>query len=241
MTAELAEQMLESGASLVDILSKMEEAKCTVGKSARTDTETTVKNMEHGVAKLSKASPSRTKRSSQKSKSRVIDRRRRKGQRLESSGSSDDSDGRLSDGSLSLPSDDGSEDCIQVLESLSESSDSDSDCGLAASMPSPRQPNITSDKPAARGRRQIVLAASFNLAPPTGQSTRAGTAESSLLSGQGLLNEVYSEAVYQTTVHTALCILSEDSYLSHIKLFTEWLHTYSIVIATCRKVHTCIH
>ena len=231
---------------------------------------------------------------------KVVDRRRRRGQRLYS-GSSDSEgeegegrigDSSLSDSSLSMPSDGESSEDIQVLESLSDSSGSEDE----RLQPPPQQRNssslsvtsqdncqssrqgtsntptdstgsnpvMDSGKPRASGRRQIVLAASFNLVPSSssdpsladdgnhktnrvstdthshaqaqaeamGDTGGAGDADDS---GDRLLKEVYSDAVECSCVHMACSILAEDSYLTLIKVFADWLHSYSIVLAATSK------
>ena len=249
------------------------------------------------------------KRTNQK----VIDRRRRRGQRL-SSGSSDSEgeEGRSgnssSDSSLSMPSDGESGEDIQVLESLSDSSASEDErlrppiqrsplpqqrdanegssrvvTDQVGSYPGSSQlvnvtnqasgqdstvttvmddtsstPVIDSGKTRPSGKRQIVLAASFNLAPssssvahaPANDSTNAASSASNDASkstgdsrdtgdtddaGDKLLKEVYCDAVKCSCVHTACSILAEDSYLTPIKVFADWLHTYSIVLAATSK------
>ena len=229
-----------------------------------------------------------TKRTNQK----VVDRRRRRGQRLSSESS--DSEGEeeergvgdsSSESSLSMPSDGESGEDIQVLESLSDSSASEDErppqqrnSNQISSQPLTNQagrkettsettssnPATDSGKPRTSGRRQIVLAASFNLAPssstvadpspPASDDTNAATSASNDASlaqakttddshdagdtddaGDRLLKEVYCDTVECSCVHTACSILAEDSYLTPIKVFTDWLHTYSIVLAATSK------
>ena len=194
-----------------------------------------------------------------------------------------------SESSLSMPSDGESGEDIQVLESLSDSSASEDERppqqrnssqigSQALTNQASRQdttstttdstssnPATDSGKPRASGRRQIVLAASFNLAPssstgvanpspPASDDTNAATSASNDASlaqakatndsrdagdtddaGDRLLKEVYCDAVECSCVHTACSILAEDSYLTPIKVFTDWLHTYSIVLAATSK------
>ena len=246
------------------------------------------------------------KRTNQK----VVDRRRRRGQRL-SSRSSEESEGEegergrsrdsSSDSSLSMPSDGESGEDIQVLESLSDSSASEDDQPLCPPQPQQRNsiqdnsqavtnqitsspgsfhlvgvtnqasrqdtnstsstPAIDSGKASQRGRRQIVLAASFNLAPPSSSaavddapasdvpntakitSSNASLAQARTIGdscdagedGDRLLKEVFCDAVESSCVHTACSILAEDGYLTNIKVFTDWLQAYSIVLASASK------
>lgn len=252
------------------------------------------------------------KRTNQK----VVDRRRRRGQRL-SSGSSEESEGEergrsgdsSSDSSLSMPSDGESGEDIQVLESLSDSSASEDERPPQPTLPPPQPqqrksfqggstnqitsspgpshlvsvtnqasrqdtngtsstPATDSGKPLAsqRGRRQIVLAASFNLAPSSSSAVddpshasasdisntaRITSSDASLAQamtigdscdagdagedGDRLLKEVYCDAVESSCVHTACSILAEDTYLTPIKVFADWLQTYSIVLASASK------
>ena len=260
--------MLEGGASLVEILLKLETLDSaallpappitaeappkTVSDSSKVDTEASDKTRGRSITamdtKLREKATTQRKRLNQK----VIDRRRQRGQRLASSGSSEEEE-ELSDSSLSLPSEEESDEDIQVLDSLSDNSGSDEE-GRPA--PTQRQepssgnsPLPSSSKVAVTGRRQIVLAASFNLAPtkgPPADEKKENNAESSSITPVGvadcdpLLKEVYSSSVYESTVHLVCSILAEDSYLVLVKVFTEWLHTYPIVIATCRQVY-CVH
>ena len=139
--------------------------------------------------------------------------------------------------------------------------------GIATATTTDSAPAVDSGKPRAspRGKRQIVLAASFNLAPsssaladpshaPASDNTNAAgiasndaclaqaksvgdsreTVDSSD-TGDRLLKEVYRNAVECSCVHTACSILAEDSYLTPIKVFADWLHTYSIVLAATSK------
>lgn len=267
--------MLETEATLTDILQRVEaqdtdstSAKCqpvsrdtqvpasgpNVTDSHKIHTDTSEKTKEHSIsaAETQINVKARKKRSNLK----VIDRRRQRGQRLPSSGSSSEEDEELcgqrsSDSSLSMLSDDHSEEDIQVLDSLTDSSASEDEHTIVPSLP---QTNMATNaklstgsppKPRPSGRRPIVLAASFNLAPSkdsTSDDIMARTAESSSMAseavdgGHHLLKEVYCETVYQSVIHTACSILAEDSYLIPIKVFTEWLHSYSIVIATCGQV-----
>ena len=123
-------------------------------------------------------------------------------------------------------------------------------------------PTIDSGKASQRGRRQIVLAASFNLAPSSSSaavddapasdvsntakitsSNEASLAQASIAGdscdagedGDRLLKEVYCDAVESSCVHTACSILAEDAYLTNIKVFADWLQAYSIVLASASK------
>lgn len=264
--------MLEAQANLTDILLRVEaqdtDTSCelesadthlpasgqNVTDSHKVDPDASTKTKGHSItaAETRMSEKARRKRSNQK----VIDRRRRRGQRLPSSGSSSDEEEDLSgwqssDSSLSMLSDDHSGEDIQVLDSLTDSSASDNEHTIVSSLPQTNMAasaklNVGSPpKPRPSGRRPIVLAASFNLAPAKDSITddfKGSTAESSSVASEGvdgcdhLLKEVYREKVYQSVVHTACSILAEDSYLIPIKVITEWLHSYSIVIATCRQV-----
>lgn len=254
--------MLEAGASLIEVLLKSEASKTTKPKTAIpkkvvdvSNTEATCETVRQTVsshdAKLDKKTTSRRRKPNQK----VIDRRRRRGQRLASSGSSSEDEEEVhvckrssSDSSLSMPSDDQSEEDIQVLESLSENSASDDEQrsnklaapGLSTSTTvRESQHKMDSPKPRPSGRRQIVLAANFNLVPSSADESRNSSSEApmAIANEDSLLKEVYSETIYQSVVHTSCSILAEDPYFALIKVFTEWLHNYSIVIATCRQVH----
>ena len=216
---------------------------------------------------------------------KVVDRRRRRGQRLSSGSSCSEEEGERervdcgsSDSSLSMLSDRESEEDIQVLESLSESSTSEDEllpknviseqadkqtltnqpCRLEAETTAAKNTSsnpsiVDSRKPRAPGRRHIVLAASFNLAPSSGNPPQRGSDDSTMVSrvstdapgaevatvGDGdrdqMLKKVYGEAVSWSCKHTACSILAEDSYLVPIRVFSDWLHTYSIVIASSSK------
>ena len=123
-------------------------------------------------------------------------------------------------------------------------------------------PTIDSGKASQRGRRQIVLAASFNLAPPSSSaavddapasdipntakitsSSDASLAQARTIGdscdagedGDRLLKEIYCDAIESSCVHTACSILAEDAYLTNIKVFADWLHAYSIVLASASK------
>ena len=257
--------MLEGGASLLEVLLKLEPLESsahlsapprstgapptTVSSSTKVGTEASDKTRGRSITTtattLSEEVSTQRKRVNQK----VIDRRRRRGQRLALSGSSEEEEEEaessrrsLSDSSLSMPSDGESEEDIQVLESLSESSGSDQE-GLSAPRQQPAS-SLPSSK-VVSGRRQIVLAANFNLAPSKGppvEERKAKNAESTTLVSVGVADdntlpkEACSGSVYESMVHLVCSMLAEDSYLVHIKVFTEWLHTYPIVIATCRQV-----
>lgn len=282
--------MLESGAGLVDVLTRAEasnsettsammESPSPVAAAAKDSiivtagSDNKAKGRSHMATKNEKST---RKRSNQK----VIDRRRRRGQRLPSSGSSGEEEdevcGRSSSDSLSMLSDDHSDEDIQVLDSLSDSSPSEDEqkplapgpslpgstpslppsgpslpgsthsLSPPSSAPAAKQSTDSPPKPHTSGRRQIVLAASFNLAPTKDlstsdlETTSAKSSTAPLEAVDGLLKKVYSQTVYESIVHTACSILTEDSYLIPIRTFTEWLHSYSIVIATCREV-TCVH
>lgn len=184
-----------------------------------------------------------------KNSQKMVDRRRRRGQRLSSGSSSEEEEGELSrrslsDSSLSMPSESESEEDIQVLDSLSDSSLSDNEQKSTASNPDPG--SKTSEKSSSKsGRRQIVLAANFNLAPSKHSpvddrktETADSASKSPLAEAEGdvMLKEAYGEVVYQSAVHLACSMLAEDSYIVSIRLFTQWLSSYSIVIATCTQV-----
>ena len=256
---------------------------------SRVDMATKQKRNRKAVSVTATAAVAR-KRTNQK----MVDRRRRRGQRL-SSGSSD-SEGEeeergmgdsSSESSLSMPSDGESGEDIQVLESLSDSSASEDErppqqrnsnqinsqasrqeTASATTDSTSSNPATDSGKPRASGRRPIVLAASFNLAPssstvvanpspPASDDTNAATSVSNDVSlaqakttgdsrdagdtgdtddaGDRLLKEVYCDAVECSCMHMACSILAEDSYLTPIKVFADWLHTYSIILAATSK------
>ncbi len=311
--------MIEANASLNEILLKIESQQILIPSSSKDVREIesespNAKNVTRAKAGGSSVNvttkveldgkPTTTKSmtttaAARKRVNQVIDRRRRRGQRL-SNGSSDSEGeegvGRIGDSSsnssLSMPSDGESGEDIQVLESLSDSSGSDDErlqpppqqrnshqiSSRATTNQASKQETMTmatdstssnpaaeNGKPRASGRRQIVLAASFNLAPPSSSdpslasdgnhnpASRASTDSPSQAqakpevvgdagdggdvgdSGDRLLKEVYSDAVKCSCVHTACSILAEDSYLTLIKIFADWLHTYSIVLAATSK------
>ena len=74
--------------------------------------------------------------------------------------------------------------------------------------------------------------ASNDASKSTGDSRDTGDTDDA---GDKLLKEVYCDAVECSCVHTACSILAEDSYLTPIKVFADWLHTYSIVLAATSK------
>ena len=258
------ESLLESEATLTDILQRVEAQDNDSTLLAKSEPVSTDTASGPNVTKCHTDTSNKTKEQStseihtrkKKSNLKVIDRRRRRDQRLPSSGSSSEEEEELcgrqsSDSSLSMLSDDHSEEDIQVLDSLTDSSASEEERTITSLLPqtdmatSAKLSTGSPPKPRPSGRRPIVLAASFNLAPAKDSASddfKERTAESSSMAseavdgGDHLLKEVYCETVYQSVIHTACSILAEDSYLIPIKVFTEWLQSYSIVIATCGQV-----
>ena len=216
--------------------------------------------------------PSRGKR---KPRKMVDRRRRRKGARDELSSDSEEvssGEGKLSrsssDHSLSMLSDSLGEDDLEIMESLSESSSSSEDetqptdviesDGTHGSHLTVSSTNVTTSPQRQKtgSKRQIVLAASFNLAPsnkntspsasPNLQaSSRGGKPSSNLLqsspkggskNGDVLLEQLERETDVQTAVHSACCLIGEESYLMVVNVFAQWLQSYPIVIASCTQV-----
>lgn len=108
------------------------------------------------------------------------------------------------------------------------------------------------------GRKHIILAANFNMPPKTPshgapQNTKDTPADKkgskSLLSRSPLqtqsrdqqksdnqLVDLIENTDVQSAVYTACRLLAEDSSLMSLKMFTYWLHSYPIIIATCTQV-----
>ena len=159
-------------------------------------------------------------------KERKPNRRRRKLSNVSSSESESERDHVASDGSSSddsLVCDFGEnlsdrEASVDLLESLSDSSDKETNQSTSTIHGSPFQ----------KGRRQIVLAANFSTsqlspAKEPAQLKSAVTDEKN--------EEEMSKAVYK------VCdILVQEDCLMMMKIFSDWLQTYPAVIATCAQV-----
>ena len=268
LSPDEVESMLETNTGLIEILltaeslqgGKLISSSSKEPKSESTNAKAVVRGESVVAATKPKPSGKSTVSKRKRATKIVVDRRRRRGQRLSSGSSGSEGEEEVGDSSsessLSILSDPDSGEDIQVMESLSDSSPSeDEQCPQynnssiasrqTATTDATSNQATNSDKHRASGRRQIVLAASFNLAPsskdpPVGvgnSKTSTDTAQAGVVGDDNdqLLKEVYSEAVEWSCVHTACSILAEDSYLIPIKVFTEWLHTYSIVIAATSK------
>ena len=56
-----------------------------------------------------------------------------------------------------------------------------------------------------------------------------------------LLQQVLDETKLQSTVHLVCSVAAEESYLMILKMFTDWLQSYPVVIATCCQVSHCVY
>ena len=108
------------------------------------------------------------------------------------------------------------------------------------------------------GRRQIILAANFNMPPSStsladqridestsedaskNETVEVTTGISSPLHpvvlGDDHLSGLVKDTVYQTAVYTACCLVSEEISLMALRVFIYWLQSYPIIIATCTQV-----
>lgn len=191
-----------------------------------------------------------------------------------SGGGSSDEDG------LSLLPNNLGEDDLELLNSLSEPSTSseeeeegetdkledekidlgDETEGAAASIAS----SGSAKKGGVGGKRQIILAANFSMAPssnsPDGRSAPASNGDnsggqsttkettmeirstssffnaSSVNKEDSQLKELMKETECQAAVYTTCSLLAEEKTLMALKVFTQWLHSYPIVFATCTQV-----
>lgn len=291
--------LAENGNSMVDILLSRQnrsvgedESRSEVVDGGHSSTREEHNKTDVPSLKLAKNQTIQSeKKSHGKQKTRkMVDRRRkkRKGARNEMSSEEEseeeisNDEGKLSrsssDHSLSVLSDSGEEDNLEMMESLSESSSSSEDETADGSksdakhhhqkVPSVKT-NSTGPSPQQHrksgGKRQIVLAASFNLAPnktatsspnlktssqiheiPSPYQTKEDISNSSSSlqtditprrSHDGVhLEQLVEETILQTAVHTACCLAGEENYLMIIKVFAHWLQSYPIVIASCTQV-----
>lgn len=203
-------------------------------------------------------------------KRRVVDRRRtcRTGveqgmlisEEEEESGSDGDLDGSIgdsSDGSLSVLSDDlEEEDNLELLDSLSDSSEDEKvkepvlnktaevapDKGASATGLAPSPGKKT-------GRRQIILAANFNMPPASAPQKSGGTTSDKAdrppspappsFKEDKQLKELLKSTAVQTSVYTACTLVAEESSLMALRVLVYWLQSYPIIIATCTQVRFC--
>ena len=181
------------------------------------------------------------------------------------SDSDSDSNGSLgrvsSDEDLSVLSDD--LDDLDLLESLSESSSSDSEeeeeakPSLLGASPSVSTTDATKGNLKKPGKRQFILAVNFpsaspqsakshdgvaggqgQVAPPT-HSSRHPIAQSQShdkIEADSQLELLLQSTSFQSAVHIACSIAAEDNSLMALRLFTYWLQSYPIIIATCTQV-----
>ena len=197
-------------------------------------------------------------------------RRRRRGDESDSSeeeggsvGSSSDSEDSLSsDDTLSPLSEHMGEDDLEMFERLSEGSSTDDesvkeDSNLSFPEKSPPKLNLslpsstsTPSVPVKKGKRQIVLAANFNLAssqkPETKEDTKSraleddaptpvsreqpSLASSDTLAVDDSLRYLIHKTGFQSTVHTVCCLVAEESYLMPLRMFMEWLQSCPIAL-----------
>ncbi len=222
-------------------------------------------------------------------KLKIIDRRRRRvggGAQMpsseEDSESDDDSPGSIggelsSDEDLSLISDTLGEDDLELLDSLSDSSFSDEaeeeeqeeeeQGEKLKSAVSVDKSNVFGHASSKKvGKRQIILAANFNMPAGTdrslnpehkpGKATGGDDISSGLGSTKHLssfpeahppinlakdsqLQELTKSTVFQTAVYIACCLVAEESSLMALRVFTHWLQSYPIIIATCTPAVVC--
>ncbi len=121
------------------------------------------------------------------------------------------------------------------------------------------------------GKRQFILAVNFPSTSPHGSPQRGKTrdevaddkgqedtgaplAHSSSpsirqsqphdrIEADSQLGLLLQNTAFQSAVHTACSIAAEDNSLMALRLFTYWLQSYPIIIATCTQVkfHMCMH
>lgn len=171
-------------------------------------------------------SRTKTKAKSKRGKERKRNRRRRKLSNVSSSESESERDHVASDNSSSddsLVCDFGEnlsdrEASVDLLESLSDSSDKETNQSTSTIHGSPFQ----------KGRRQIVLAANFSTSQLS-PAKEPSQLKSTVMDGKN--EEEMSKAVYK------VCdILVQEDCLMMMKIFSDWLQTYPAVIATCAQV-----
>ena len=177
------ENILESGTSMIDLL----ECQCTTNKpldldqsvSTTSDKKSTkpkrrvLQSSTQGKTSLDRARRLK-KESKTKQKLKQIDRRRRRRKRGGSSSEEEEANnspsGQSSDGSLS-PLDNLGEDDLDMIDSLSESSSDTSDNNdddEPKRKPLQEEHPHTSPPIKTKGRRKIILAATFSLAGSDG-------------------------------------------------------------------------
>lgn len=265
---------LESGKSMVDILL---EHNVSSDVSCPSDTSGPIKETQ-GKSSVDSSSTSKSTPKKQK-KVKIVDRRRRRkggvqvpSSEEEDSGDSDSlsNDDDSSDEDLSLGEDD-----LELMSSFSDSSSEEEDNEVCESAEDPIPPKVassvdnvagtkSSESAKRGGKRQIVLAANFNMPPSSSGVANQSTASNPKLSnkenkndgdsvpprkpllsalllddrieGDGELKGLMRDTIMQTTVHTACSLVAEESSLISLRVFTYWLFSYPIVIATCTQV-----
>ena len=164
----------------------------------------------------------------------------------------------LSESSSSGPEEEGEGE--EVISSYNTTPSSD-----AKSTGSPLTPPAAAPTRRAR-RKHIVLAANFNMPPktpphsspqPVSKQDHTSAKETGENSGRlplptrspgplqravadQQLVELVEDTAHQSAVYTACRLLAEESSLMAVKVFTYWLHSCPIIIATCTQVHDLV-
>ena len=203
---------------------------------------------------------------------RVVNRRRRRrGNESDSSeeeGAGGDNEGsESSDDTLSALSSNLGEDDLEMFERLSDGSSTDDESKEDSTLSSPEKsppkstpslPLSTSTPPVStkKGKRQIVLAANFGVAPGSKSELKEGSIsreleddaptpvsreQSSLATSDTLgvddsLRYLMHKSGFQSTVHTVCCLVAEESYLMPLRVFMEWLQSCPIAVTASSQV-----
>lgn len=181
--------------------------------------------------------------------------------------SSDGSLEKLSSDDEDLSLDNLGEDDLDLLDSLSESSSSEEDeegekeerRNVAEDVSSRKNLSTLSDVTPApvsskrAGRKHIVLAANFSMPPknPHSPAQQKSDADSNACSNvtptpsqqqqtDSQLAELVEDTTFQSAVYAVCKLLAEEKCLMALKVFTYWLHSYPIIIATCTQVRKVV-
>ena len=273
---------LEHGKSIVSILSEHG----ILAVSSQLSVTKPLESVQDTSVSKTAAVPSKLDSPSKQKQHRVVDRRRTRaggshGQRpiseeeeeLELASDSDAGSSISSDDSLSVLSEDLGEDDLELLDSLSDSSSSEPEdegneqppgggasrepFSGALSTPTAAATGLLPNPVKKTGKRQIILAASFNMAPgkPKPEDTAGGMASSEAKARDGhpspllptpsapqasskasIDHDLAKSTETQALVSTACRLVAEESGLMALRVFVYWLQSYPIIIATCTQV-----
>jgi len=239
------DQLIEDGLNMVEILDCLKFDLSKVSATSTTAVPSSNLEPPKTTAQMTTEREITKKKSVQKKMKKVVSRRRRRHDESDSSGedveelSSSDSESC----SLSVVSDNLGEDDLDLLDKLSDCSSSDEESSLDLSLPDktlplPQTPPTSHTSPR-RGKRGIVLAATFNMIQPDPDQASISISDSpnTAASVDEQLGYLIAKTGQESIVYVVCSLVAKESYLVPLRVFMEWLESSPIAVtATASKV-----